>query len=174
MPGSDFLPLDAPGPWVWQGVTGGRRAWALTSEAGEVARVSWPKMLSSLAVAESLAGAWTFKATGFTGRRISVRRREWDHNIAVMERGWGWQGRLEFVGRRFRWKRQNFWATRWAWEADDGAVLTSFRVQTSLRSRCEVTPTRDGYRFEELPILLCLGWYLIVLQRQQSAVAASG
>lgn len=157
----------------WRPLKGKRRSWGLVVGGRDLATVSMPKLFGNLAIAETPAGRWTFKRVGVFRQVVTVRRPDEEENLATMARRWGKESLLECRGRRFTWRRESFWGRRWSWVASDGSLLVGFKTRMGFRYSATVEVSREARRYEDTPLLLVLGWYLIVLQAQEAAAAAA-
>jgi hypothetical protein len=130
------------------------------------------KSWGSLATASLAAGEWTFKRTGYFRPRVTVRRRGQEADLAVYQpKVWGSEGELQFAGGRSSgWRSANFWATQYAFLDSVGRALVTFKPGAEdkkwsdvfkFQALVEIDPSAHG--LEELPLLLALGWYLMIL-----------
>jgi hypothetical protein len=144
--------------------------------------LSFVKVFGSLAVASLAAGDWTFKRVGFLRPRVTVRRRDQETDLAVYQpKGWGSEGELQFAaGRSYGWKPANFWATKYNFVDGAGKTLITFRpgAEDSMwsdifkfQALVEIDPSAS--RLEDLPLLVSLGWYLMILHHEESASAGA-
>jgi hypothetical protein len=131
----------------------------------------------SLAMASLAAGEWTFKRVGFFRPSVTVRRSGQEADVAVFRpKGWGSGGELQFAGGRiYAWKPANFWATRYAFfDGGERAIVTFKPGQEEskwpdlfkFQALVEIDPSADG--LEDLPLLVSLGWYLMILHHHDS------
>jgi len=144
--------------------------------------LSFSKSFGSLAEASLAAGDWTFKRVGYFRPRVTVRRRGQETDLAVYEpKGWGSEGELRFAGGRiYAWKPANFWATKFNFVDVAGKPLVAFKpgAEDSIwsdlfkfQALVELDPSAG--RVEELPLLLALGWYLMILHREDASSAGA-
>ena len=140
--------------------------------------LSFATSWGSLAEASMAAGEWTFKRVGFFRPRVTVRRREQETDLAVYQpKGWGSEGELQFAGGRiYAWKPANFWATRFNFVDATGRALVAFKPGAEeskwsdiFKFQALVEIDHSASRLEELPLLVSLGWYLMILHHQDSA-----
>jgi hypothetical protein len=185
---------------VWQQPSALKNEFALRAGDEIVATLRWQKALGSLALAETAAGSWTFKRAGFWQPRVTARPADAERDIATFKPdSWSGGGALTVeAGRVFRLVSTSFWRGEWAWQDADGAPLVRFASRGSLKTEALVTLTPaaaalpetaqldDLYRplppeaqappsvaLPELPLLVTLGWYLLVLAAQDAAAAAA-
>jgi hypothetical protein len=125
-------------------------------------------------------GCWTLKRVGFFKTHVTVRSCDDEKQLATFQPNtWANGGSLEFPnGRRFL-ANSNFWATSYRFASETEDPLVAFHKiggLIHLSSRVEILPA--GAKATELPLLVGLGWYLIVLMQMDAgaiaAVAAAG
>jgi len=126
--------------------------------------------------AEIGASRFTLKTEGFLRSRITIREAGATGEPAVFGRT-GFLGAGELAlpdGRSYRWKMASFWGGRWAFLDDSDRPLVSFTSRNRfLRAGCEVEIGPGALARPELPVLVLLGWYLLLRMREDSAVAAA-
>ena len=131
----------------------------------------------SLATASLAAGEWTFKRTGFLHPRVTVRRRGQEADLAVFRpKGWGVEGELRFAGgRSYGWKAANFWSTKYVFLDGSGKALVTFKSGAEeskwsdlfkCQALVEIDPSAN--ELEELPLLVSVGWYLMILDQEDA------
>ncbi|HMD83192.1 MAG TPA: hypothetical protein VKO18_00665 [Terriglobia bacterium] len=141
----------------------------------------FPRFGGSLAMASFAAGEWTFKRVGFLRPRVTVRRSGEEVDLAVYKpRGWGSEGELQFAGgHSYAWKPANFWATRYAFVDGAERAVVTFKPGAEeskwsdlfkFQALVEIDPSADG--LEELPVMVALGWYLMILHHDDASGAA--
>jgi hypothetical protein len=127
----------------------------------------------SLADAEAAGAHWTFKRQGFWHPRVTVRTAGSDADLAVFHPRWVGGGALEFPdGRAVRLSSANFWQSEWVWQ-DNEKPLIWFKGRRGLvkvRGAVEIQP--EAVALPDLPLLILLGWYLILLHAEDSAAAS--
>lgn len=146
------------------------------------ATLEFTSAFGSLATAWTADGAWTYKRVGFFSPRITVRAEGSENDLAIYRPRWtGMQGTLEFAGgQAYLWNTVNFWATRFQITDASGQPVMAF--QTGLgdfklsdffktQARVEINPLAAGS--PDLPLLATLGFYLIILQQEDSAGAVA-
>ncbi len=147
-----------------------------------LATLRFETLCGSLARAESADGSWTFKRAGFFKPRVTVRKAGEEVNSAVYTPRWtGREGVLEFAGGRvFNWTQTDFWATRYQISDVAENPLVSFesgldqsRLTDLFKTQARVAIDLRGRALPELPLLVLLGWYLIVLQKEDAAAVAA-
>ena len=158
------------------------RAFELRDGDRLLGALSFVKAYGSLAEASMAAGEWTFKRVGFLRPRVTVRRRGQETDLAIYQpKGWGAGGDLQFAGGRvYAWKSANFWSTKFDFVDVAGMTIIAFRpgMEESrwpdfFKFQALVEIDASARRLEELPLLLALGWYLMILQHEDSASAGA-
>lgn len=164
-----------------------------------LATLRWQKTFGSLALAETAEASWTFKRSGFWRPRVTARPAGSEDDIATFEPKWDGSGTLTTAGsRHFRLVNANFWRSEWAWRDAGDAPLVRFLNKQVFRTESQVVLSPeaaslpetaqldDVYQpvpperlappsaaLAELPLLVTLGWYLLVLMAQDSAAATA-
>lgn len=158
--------------WIRQSSDG--RVYELRSGEDQVAVLRWEKPAGSLAQAETTEGKWTFKRIGFLQPRLSVRSAGSEQDLAWFEPGVGGGGAVHLAsGHIFRWS-SNFWRAEWAWLNAAGKHGVKLHREFSAGEREGKVEIERGVLPErELPILVILGWYVIILQTEDSAILPS-
>jgi len=157
------------------------RRFELRAERSVFGSLSFRTAFGSLATAESATGSWTFKRVGFLSPRVTVRVAGSNDDLAIYWprlRGDGW---LEFPGgTRYHWQTANFWGSAWGFSDAQQGLLFVLRPGVEkpswsdlLKTQAQVEIEQRGHDLAELPLLVMLGWYLLILQKEDSAAAIS-
>lgn len=127
---------------------------------------------SSLATGEAADQSWTFKREGFWHPRITVRVPGSDVNIALFSPGWAGGGTLDLDGRQMRFVAANFWHSQWDWVDAQNKPLVHFKShQGLLKTEGQVEIQTEAIQSPDLPLLVVLGWYLLVLFARDAAAS---
>jgi len=162
---------------IWQKDGTKRNAYELRAGAQTLANLSFEKGLSgTLATAEAAETLLTFKRTGMWYPNVTVRLASSETEIANFEpRGWGSEGVLLMnQGQSFRWGNEGFWRPEYLWLQPDGTPLIRFHNRdewNSVKGQLEIMPAAKN--LTETPLLVTLGWYLIILGMRDSSNAAA-
>jgi hypothetical protein len=128
----------------------------------------------SLADAEAEGHHWTFKRQGFWQPRVTVRVLGSDADVAVFRPHWAGGGTLELAdGRTTLLRSANFWQSEWVWQEKDQPLIL-FKGRHGLvkaRGAVEILPGAAGR--PDVPLLVLLGWYLILLHADDASAAGS-
>lgn len=129
----------------------------------------------SLADAEAEGHHWTFKRQGFWQPRVTVRVPGSDTDIAVFRPHWAGGGTLDFAdGGSVRLSSANFWQSEWVWQEKEHPLIL-FKGRHGIvkaKGAVEIQPGAAGR--PDTPLLVLLGWYLILLHADDSAAATVG
>src|ERR1700730_10112241 len=127
----------------------------------------------SLADAEADGHHWTFKRQGFWQPRITIRVAGSDADIAVFRPHWAGGGTLELIdGPTVRLSSANFWQSEWVWQEKDQPLML-FKGRHGIvkaKGAVEIQPGAAGR--PDTPLLVLLGWYLILLHAEDANAAA--
>ena len=129
----------------------------------------------SLADAEAEGEHWTFKRQGFWQPRVTVRAPGSDADLAVFRPRWAGGGTLEFAdGRTAQLRSANFWQSEWVWQEKDQPLVLFKGRHGFVKARGAVEIQTGAVAREDTPLLLLLGWYLILLHADDTAAASAG
>lgn len=146
------------------------------------ASLEFQSMFGSLANAAAESGNWTFKRVGFFNPRVTVRNLGEEKELVVYRPDWtGIEGRIDFTGGAvYGWKPANFWATHYSLLDAKGEALVLFKQgieDASLKdvfkvqARVEIQPA--ALLMPDMTLLVVLGWYLMILQADDSAATTA-
>lgn len=157
--------------WVQPHVFG--RAWELRRDDEVVATLKLRSAFGTLAEGTSDDGTWTFKRVGFFQTRVTVRPDGATEDLAVFEPNtWSGGGSLRLAdGRRVR-VTTNFWKSRIEFTLEDDTVLFRYLTEGFARQNAALETMPALERMLEMPWLLMLGWYLVVMMHEDAAAAA--
>jgi hypothetical protein len=186
---------------VWRQPTAMKEHYELRAGDEVLATLQWQRSwASTLATAHTAEGAWTFKRSGFWQQRIGVRPLDSEREVATFVPDWKGNGLLTVGGERtFNWVGKGFWGLEKMWqEREDAPPLIGFKHQSALKTAArvilsptaaalpETTQLDDLYRplspdemgplsasLAELPLLVTLGFYLMVLEVMDATAAAA-
>ena len=126
------------------------------------------------AVAESTDGFWTFERVGFWRNKVRVRARgsEADHAVFKLSRWGDGSGVLQLPDGRKLSATTNFWRTEYQFSNEAGELLLHLSGGGVLRQNANVAVHTRVARLPELPWLVMLGLFLLVIARADAASAA--
>ena len=158
---------------VWTQPARSKQAFELHAPTEVVATLQFER--SSLASGQAAEQSWTFKREGFWHPQVTARVAGSDSNLAVFKPAWTGGGTLELPeGRVLKFGAANFWHSQWSWWDPSGKPLVQFKSHAGLlRMEGQVVIDPDAGALPELPLLVVLGWYLLILFARDAAVAGS-
>jgi len=151
------------------------RSYEMLDGSTVVATLRFPGWFRTYAVAESSDGTWTFTRLGFWQRRVGVRVGGTETNLAVFKSGvFKYGGMLELADGRSYQVTNNFWHSRC--EVKTGTDQELIRYSGIWRffrmgSTVEILPAAKD--LAELPWLVVLVWYLVIMRHRDAAVAGA-
>ncbi len=163
---------DAAGrEWIWSRPRILTRRWELKAGDDVLATLDSLGLLGGGAKASTATGRWRLHHVGLLRGRLEVLDEAGTEVVATFRPGWFGAGTLEWGRRRLRWHRDDFWGRRWEFVDENGLSLVAFtRRPAFVRSTTTVEPTEAGRGCAELPLLVALGFQLLlVMQRQAHA-----
>jgi len=151
---------------TWSQPRAMKREFVLRAGRTDVAHLRWVKVLGSLAEGRAGDQRWTFKRCGFLKPYVSIRETGAKADAARIELGWWGNGTLHFPdGRTLQWARSSFWSWTcdWSFSTSDGRRVVQFTPKLTMWRRVAIARIYDqGEHTGEAPLLILLGWYLIV------------
>lgn len=156
------------------------RSYELRSDESLFASLVFRSAFGSFATAEYRGGRYTFKRVGFFTPHVTIRREGDEEELALYRPNWtGSQGMLDLDGSHLIWKPANFWATRYGWYLGKDMLLLyrqgteEKHVSDLFKTQARVEIGEAAWQNESLPLLVMLGWYLVVLYEEDSAGAVA-
>ena len=158
----------------WRQPEARHRLYQLASNGQTIATLRFEKCSGSLATGEYAQKQWTLKRTGFLSPRVLVREAGSNIELAVFTPGWTGSGWLSFAsGGRYHLRSTNFWATEWAFEAEDGSPIVLLTGPHGLfKHGGHASVTESAAALPETPVMLLLIWYLRILMNEDAAAGA--
>ena len=139
-----------------------------------VAALRLRSIWGTFATAESGDGCWTFKRVGFWQTRATIRPSDSEKKIATFKNNtWSGGGTLVFPDGRQYPANTNFWQTQYEFTTQTGESLIHYRNHGVFRTSAEVTILPPAREVPELPWMVMLGWYLILMMQSDETVAAT-
>jgi hypothetical protein len=124
-----------------------------------VGSLRWER--NSLARGETAGQQWTFKREGIWHPHVTVRIAGSDVNLGLFHPDWTGGGRLE-LGRQLRFSASSFWRPQWDW-TDGDQPLVHFERRGMFKLESHVQIEKAVAASPDVPLLVVLGWYLLVL-----------
>lgn len=132
------------------------------------------------ATVRTTEGDWTLRRSGFLKHAILLREEGSDVDLALFHRGLLGGGHLRFTNDvTFHWRHEGLASAVWSFVSDGGEVLVSLKLEPreelgpgSRKVQAEVQVTPEGHFLPRLPLLAAMGWYLMLLHRQEVVAEA--
>jgi hypothetical protein len=165
----------------WEQPNGWQRSFVLSSGEAIYAKLDFNSEFSTLADAITEGKHWTFKRIGCFSTWVSVRWAGSKVDLATYHPNWtGSQGQIQFSSDKlYTWRISNFWGTRYSINREDGLELIAYqsgsrtwKFTNLFKQQAQVISRPEAWQIKELPILMLLGWYLVILRQEDSAAAA--
>jgi hypothetical protein len=157
--------------WVQPGLL--KMYYELRAGDERVATLRFRSTYGTFATAESADGCWTFKRVGFWQTRVSIRPCGASHETAVFKNDtWSGGGTVEFPDGRRVLANTNFWQTNYEFMTEAGEALVEFRAGGWIRLSAQVEVDPKAATLAELPLLVTLGWYLVVMMDIDTGASA--
>jgi hypothetical protein len=155
----------------WETSGGWRPEYALIADDGEeVAHLKKEGLLRERAFVDAIGNRWVFERMGFFKRYIEVRSVGTGDEIARFHYRWDHGGELVFPdGRRYRWRQSSFWGSKWVWIDESGEPIMGFKSGGFFRYSADISMDGDAVAGKAPPLLIFLGWYLILLNHDDAA-----
>jgi hypothetical protein len=158
----------------WRQVKGLKRDAELKADDRALGSITFRSELGTLATARIGNDCWTFKRVGFFQSRVEVR--ECGPNGAIAEfrnATWTGGGTLTMQGGRVYKATSNWWNTKWEVQDADGRVLIRFDYGGVFKLSAKIKVMSSARQLAELPLLIALSWYLVVMLAADSASTAA-
>lgn len=138
-----------------------------------VAKLSLPHIFSEGARAESADGCWKFTRKGFWKTTIAVSTCEDETPIVSFEgRRWGKKFSLQLPGGEILLLATDFWGWSFKLQTETGELITEVKRKGFFSGEYIVDLRRRGNSYKELPWLVMLIWYVMILERRRQQGAA--
>jgi hypothetical protein len=139
------------------------------------ASIEFVKKFGSLAEAKTAAGGWSFKRRGMLSPTIAARPLGGEDDIALYKPTWSARkGELSLPGGQpLRFEATSLLGKEWYLTGAEGEPLLRFITRGVMKHGAEVRIEPAGRARADLPLLLCLCWYLIELYRLDAEAGAT-
>ena len=160
----------------WEQPRWTQRLHRLVSGETVYATLEWPQAFRSMAVSSSREGRHSFKRGGFLHPFITVRRQDFEMDLAKLSLDWKGNGELVFNNaQRFTFTRDGIARFDYLVTDHRGAQLFSLmKGMTVIKQAGEVHISPAGLSHRDIALLVTLAWYLAVMVSEDAATAYVG
>lgn len=138
------------------------------------ATLRFRSLFGTLATGESADGCWTFKRAGFFQTRVTIRVCGEETDIAVFKNNaWSGGGALELPDGRKMLATTNLWQSNLEFKTESEEALLRFKSAGLIHLSALVEIQQEAIGLAELPWMVILGWYLIVMMNMDAAASAA-
>jgi hypothetical protein len=144
--------------------------------AGEekIACLHFRSSVGSFATGEAAEGSWTFKRIGFFKTRITVREVGSKKDLAVFYNNtWAGGGTLVLPGEGKLRITTNFWQTQFEIKTEENQPLIRMSSGGLFHLSAPLDITAEANEMPELPWLVLLGMYLLVMLHNDAGAATT-
>lgn len=128
----------------------------------------------TLATGECADGCWTFKRVGFFQTRVTIRKCGEELDVASFRNNtWMGGGTLEFTDGTKILANTNFWQTRLQFTLESGKPVGAFTKGGMIHLNVAVEVDRSAVGLDQMPLIVLLGCYLIVMMQNDAAASAA-
>lgn len=146
----------------------------LSADGRPIGTLTFRSAFGTLATAEIGSACWTFKRVGFFQQKVEVRACGSDAPVAeFVNATWKGGGTLAMKGGPTFRATSNWWNTRWQIEDEHGRVLVRFEYGGVFRMSAQVKISTEARALAELPLLVAVSWYLVLMLAQDAASSAA-
>jgi hypothetical protein len=155
---------------AWQQLEGLKSEFELRFGDEVVATLKLRKMLSSVATFQCAEGIWTMERVGFFNSKTVVRAEgsTVDHGT-YSPRPWKGGGIVELSESRTLELRANMWKGTFEWCTATGESIVHMKGRGFWKYSVDVSMSRSAAKWPELPWLIGLMFYQMIMARRDSA-----
>jgi hypothetical protein len=117
---------------------------------------------------------WTFKRVGFFQQRVEIRSCNSEAALGEFQNNtWANGGTLAMKGGPKFKATSNFWNSKWQVDDEKGRQLLRFEYGGVFKKKAHVKISAEARALDELPLLVALSWYLVVMLSEDSAAVVA-
>lgn len=169
------LDQHAPTELEWKQESAFGRYFELKGGENVYASIEFVKKFGSLAEAKTSAGSWSFKRRGMLSPTIAAKPLGGEADIAWYKPTWSARkGELSLPGgQTLHFEATSLLGKEWNLTGAEGEPLLRFTTRGVMKHGSRVRIEPAGRARADLPLLLCLCWYLIELYRLDAEAGAA-
>ncbi len=175
--------IDAMGSDLyWEQPKLSQRNFVLRSPDNLFAQLDFTSTLNSTATASSADGNWIIKQMGFLSDQVSIMPVDSEVELASFQPNcMGSSGEIHFsVGGKYRWTVIGLSGSKFIIDMLDGPDLITYKsgarnrkFSSLFKQQAQVVIAPHAWHIIDLPVLVLLGWYLVIMHYDAAAVIAS-
>lgn len=160
---------------IWSPSRSTKRTYELGMDGQILATLYQPSIWRQERLGVTASGRWRFARIGVFRQRLVISDADTGAEVAQMARSaWTRSGTLTLSdGKQYQWRSGSFWGTKWVWLDAAEQPLLHFRQFGALRLQCTVTVEPQAASDPHLALLMTLGWYLMLLMREETAAGVA-
>ncbi|HEY5615225.1 MAG TPA: hypothetical protein VIL52_04320 [Bacteroidota bacterium] len=144
-----------------------KQTYELRNSRTVVAKLAFPRLLSQEARAESADGCWVFRRKGVWKPTISISTCENEtHIISFKSRLWGRTQTFQLPDGEMLVMIADFFGWKYRLQTESGELIVEIKRNGFFKGTYSVNLRRRGSSYKELPWLVMLPWYLMILLRR--------
>ncbi|MCI0707445.1 MAG: hypothetical protein L0Y80_08190 [Ignavibacteriae bacterium] len=150
-----------------------KQVFELRNSSTVIAKLTLPRLFSEEARAESADGCWKFTRKGIWKTTISVFECEDEQPIVSFEgKRWGKKFEIQLPGGEKLLLATDLWGWKFSLQTETGEMLAEVKRKGFFSGTYNVDLRRRGSSYKELPWLVMLVWYIMILERRRQHAAA--
>ncbi len=166
----------------WEQPKVSQQNFILRTEGDDIGQLHFSSAFNTSAEATSGDEHWIIKQMGFLADRVRVQSADSEVELASYHpNSIGTSGEILLpTGGKYTWAVTNFLGTRYCISNADGLDLITYiswtrsrKFSNLFKQQAQIVIAPEAWHINELPILVFLGWYLIIVHREDAALIAS-
>lgn len=153
---------------------GGNRYELRDADEQAIATMQRRRWWSTYVEVDAPGNRWSFERKGFWKRHIVIQSVGTGMEPARFDYS-NWNGgKLTFAdGRVFEWRQSDFWGSKWAWMTTDRQPFLGFASGGFIRMNAALSIAPEARDMPSLALMVFLGWYLLMLHREDTAAVVA-
>lgn len=157
----------------WRQAGASSRDAELKMDDRAIGSLKFRSAFGTLATATVADTCWTFKRVGFFQQRVAIRECGSDRPVAEFRNAtWSGGGTLQIDGGRKFQMTTNWWQSKWEVQDADGRMLLRFDYGGVFKLAAKIKIASEARGLQDLPLLVALSWYLVVMLNEDASAAA--
>jgi hypothetical protein len=165
----------------WEQPKLSQQNFVLRSADDSFAQLNFVSTFNSTARATTADGGWVIKQSGFFSNQVNLRLEDSQVELASYQPNWlGTSGEIQFsMGVKYRWNVVGATGSRFNISMDGNELITYIsgardrKFSNLFKQQAQMVMAADAWQINDLPVLVLLGWYLVILHYENAALVAS-